>query len=209
MAAAARESRARRRYCSRSPCSGSTRHLGRCHAARSLRVEAGLPPAPRGVSEGVDRAGRDRGRRASAGRRWRRWRGSDGLGRRPIFGEPTVGRTRRARSPASSSQSRGTRTGSSRSRLFVSCAPRSSRARSPGSTPWSTWAGTPPRSSTATTRSTSGSRSCSCSCSDSSFLLLTLAFRSIVVPATAIGMNLLSVGAAYGLLVLVFRGHRQ
>ena len=37
-----------------------------------------------------------------------------------------------------------------------------------------------------------------------SFLLLTLAFRSIVVPATAIGMNLL-VGAAYGLLVLVFQ----
>jgi uncharacterized membrane protein YdfJ with MMPL/SSD domain len=37
------------------------------------------------------------------------------------------------------------------------------------------------------------------------FLLLTLAFRSIVVPATAIGMNLLSVGAAYGLLVLVFQ----
>jgi uncharacterized membrane protein YdfJ with MMPL/SSD domain len=38
-----------------------------------------------------------------------------------------------------------------------------------------------------------------------SFLLLTLAFRSIVVPATAIGMNLLSVGAAYGLLALVFQ----
>jgi uncharacterized membrane protein YdfJ with MMPL/SSD domain len=38
-----------------------------------------------------------------------------------------------------------------------------------------------------------------------SFLLLTLAFRSIVVPATAIGLNLLSVGAAYGLLVLVFQ----
>jgi putative drug exporter of the RND superfamily len=38
-----------------------------------------------------------------------------------------------------------------------------------------------------------------------SFLLLTIAFRSIVVPATAIGMNLLSVGAAYGLLVLVFQ----
>jgi RND superfamily putative drug exporter len=38
-----------------------------------------------------------------------------------------------------------------------------------------------------------------------SFLLLTLAFRSVVVPATAIGMNLLSVGAAYGLLVLVFQ----
>jgi RND superfamily putative drug exporter len=38
-----------------------------------------------------------------------------------------------------------------------------------------------------------------------SFLLLTVAFRSIVVAATAIVLNLLSVGAAYGLLVLVFQ----
>jgi uncharacterized membrane protein YdfJ with MMPL/SSD domain len=38
-----------------------------------------------------------------------------------------------------------------------------------------------------------------------SFLLLTVAFRSIVVPAVAIALNLLSVGAAYGLLVLVFQ----
>ncbi len=38
-----------------------------------------------------------------------------------------------------------------------------------------------------------------------SFLLLTVAFRSIVVPATSIIMNLLSVGAAYGLVVLVFQ----
>jgi uncharacterized membrane protein YdfJ with MMPL/SSD domain len=38
-----------------------------------------------------------------------------------------------------------------------------------------------------------------------SFVLLTIAFRSLVVPATAIAMNLLSVGAAYGLLVLVFQ----
>jgi uncharacterized membrane protein YdfJ with MMPL/SSD domain len=37
-----------------------------------------------------------------------------------------------------------------------------------------------------------------------SFILLTLAFRSVIVPATAIAMNLLSVGAAYGLLVFVF-----
>jgi len=37
-----------------------------------------------------------------------------------------------------------------------------------------------------------------------SFVLLTVAFRSVVVPATSIAMNLLSVGAAYGLLVLVF-----
>ena len=39
----------------------------------------------------------------------------------------------------------------------------------------------------------------------SSFILLLIAFRSIVVPAKAIVLNLLSVGAAYGLLVLVFQ----
>jgi RND superfamily putative drug exporter len=38
-----------------------------------------------------------------------------------------------------------------------------------------------------------------------SFVLLLLAFRSVVVPITAIIMNLLSVGAAYGLMVLVFQ----
>jgi RND superfamily putative drug exporter len=38
-----------------------------------------------------------------------------------------------------------------------------------------------------------------------SFLLLLVAFRSIVIAAKAILMNLLSVGAAYGLLVLVFQ----
>ena len=38
-----------------------------------------------------------------------------------------------------------------------------------------------------------------------SFLLLTVVFRSIVVPVTAIVMNLLSVGAAYGALMLVFQ----
>ena len=38
-----------------------------------------------------------------------------------------------------------------------------------------------------------------------SFVLLTVAFRSIVIAATAIVLNLLSVGAAYGLIVLVFQ----
>jgi uncharacterized membrane protein YdfJ with MMPL/SSD domain len=38
-----------------------------------------------------------------------------------------------------------------------------------------------------------------------SFVLLVLAFRTLVVPAVAIGLNLLSVGAAYGLLVGVFQ----
>jgi uncharacterized membrane protein YdfJ with MMPL/SSD domain len=38
-----------------------------------------------------------------------------------------------------------------------------------------------------------------------SFILLTVAFRSIVIPAKAIVMNLLSVGAAYGLVVAFFQ----
>ncbi len=38
-----------------------------------------------------------------------------------------------------------------------------------------------------------------------SFVLLTIVFRSIVIAATSIALNLLSVGAAYGLVILVFR----
>ena len=38
-----------------------------------------------------------------------------------------------------------------------------------------------------------------------SFVLLLLAFRSIAIPLTAIAVNLLSVGAAYGILVAVFQ----
>lgn len=42
------------------------------------------------------------------------------------------------------------------------------------------------------------------------FLLLLITFRSIVVPLTAILLNLLSVGAAYGVLVWIFQdGHLQ
>jgi RND superfamily putative drug exporter len=37
------------------------------------------------------------------------------------------------------------------------------------------------------------------------FVLLTLVFRSVVIAGTAVVLNLLSVGAAYGLLVLVFQ----
>jgi RND superfamily putative drug exporter len=38
-----------------------------------------------------------------------------------------------------------------------------------------------------------------------SFIILMVAFRSVVIPAKAILMNLLSVGASYGLIVLVFQ----
>ena len=42
------------------------------------------------------------------------------------------------------------------------------------------------------------------------FLLMLVTFRSIVIPIKAILLNLLSVGAAYGVLVLVFQdGHGE
>ena len=37
------------------------------------------------------------------------------------------------------------------------------------------------------------------------FLLLLVMFRSIVIPVKAILLNLLSVGAAYGVLVMIFQ----
>ena len=61
-----REPRALRRPVARARGPGARArdgHLGCRDAARPLRVEAGLPSPQRGVSEGVDRAGRDRGRR--------------------------------------------------------------------------------------------------------------------------------------------------
>jgi RND superfamily putative drug exporter len=39
------------------------------------------------------------------------------------------------------------------------------------------------------------------------FCLLLIAFRSVVIPLAAVALNLLSVGAAYGVLVLVFQQH--
>jgi uncharacterized membrane protein YdfJ with MMPL/SSD domain len=42
------------------------------------------------------------------------------------------------------------------------------------------------------------------------FLLLLVSFRSLVIPLTAIGLNLLSVGAAYGIVVWIFQdGHLE
>ena len=39
-------------------------------------------------------------------------------------------------------------------------------------------------------------------------VLLTLAFRSLIIPLVSIGLNLLSVGAAYGLITLIFQDGR-
>ena len=52
------------------------------------------------------------------------------------------------------------------------------------------------------------SRGCRCSsarCSCLSFLLLLVVFRSLLVPLKAVIMNLLSIGAAYGVVVAVFQ----
>ena len=38
-----------------------------------------------------------------------------------------------------------------------------------------------------------------------SFLLLLVVFRSVLVPLKAVVMNLLSIGAAYGVMVAVFQ----
>ena len=40
------------------------------------------------------------------------------------------------------------------------------------------------------------------------FLLLLLAFRSLAIPLVSVGLNLLSVGAAYGLVTLIFQDGR-
>ena len=39
-------------------------------------------------------------------------------------------------------------------------------------------------------------------------VLLALAFRSLLIPLISIGLNLLSVGAAYGLITLIFQDGR-
>ena len=88
--------------------------------------------------------------------------------------------------------------------------PRPAQRRRPGrlrrpAPATSTSPATRPASSTTSPSSTSGCRSPLAVVLSLSFVLLLLAFRSVVIPAKAILMNLLSVGAAYGLLVLVFQ----
>jgi RND superfamily putative drug exporter len=41
------------------------------------------------------------------------------------------------------------------------------------------------------------------------FVLLLVAFRSVAIPLVSIGLNLLSVGAAYGLITLIFQDGRM
>ncbi len=182
------------------------RGLGRRHPARRLRVQAGLRGARRAVlrrrrEPGADRRRRtrrgagDQGRRRAAsgdagrGRGLRPDGGRDQPGGRP---HPRLGPRRR----------RGVRQALHRQ------GPRAARRPHPC------------RPSPAATRSVyvTGETAGNVDYMDIvdsyfpyvvglvlalSFILLLVAFRSVVIPATAIVMNLLSVGAAYGLMTLV------
>ena len=80
----------------------------------------------------------------------------------------------------------------------------SSRRPSARPTPSPTWAAPPPPTRTSPPRSATG---CSCSCCSSSgitCLVLTMAFRSIVIAVKAAATTLLSAAAAFGVLVAVF-----
>ena len=72
-----------------------------------------------------------------------------------------------------------------------------------------TLGGVPAQSiATSCTRSTATSPTCSRSCSILTLVLLTRAFRSIVLPIKAVILNLVSLGAAFGIVVLIFQeGH--
>ena len=63
----------------------------------------------------------------------------------------------------------------------------------------------PPRSSTSTDRIVTDSLLCIGAVILAAFLLLMMVFRSMLVPLKAAVMNLLSIGAAYGVIVAVFQ----
>ena len=86
------------------------------------------------------------------------------------------------------------------------CPPRWARCR--GSATWS--AVTPPATPTSTRSWTAGRRWCFAFVLGLAFLLLMVSFRSVAIPALSIALNLLSVGAAYGVMTWIFQdGHLQ
>ena len=126
--------------------------------------------------------------------------------------EPSASRSAPTRpSPSSPSRSRAAAPTPPRTRRSRCCAPRSSR---PPSASW-------PAPKSPSTALTAGSKDFIDVLTSRApivflfvlslaFILLLVTFRSIVVPIKAIVLNLLSVGAAYGVLVLVFQdGHGE
>ena len=58
---------------------------------------------------------------------------------------------------------------------------------------------------TSCTRSTATSRTCSLFVVLLTYLLLARAFRSVILPLKAVILNLVSLGAAYGIIVFIFQ----
>ena len=173
--------------------------------------DADLRPLHRGVPGGDQRGRRGRRGRRRPRRRGRRRRSTQLVGEAErldgvIGAEPTSPTATTAPSPASRSRPRATAPTSSRWPPSTRSATRSSRPRSARSTAPRSTSPAPPLS-----------RATSATCSASrlplvfafvlglAFLLMLVTFRSIVIPIKAIVLNLLSVGAAYGVLVLVFQ----
>ena len=170
--------------------------------------QAGLGhPRPRLLAgQGQPRADRRRRAGGRGGRQAGRRRLQTALeGRRPL--RPGAGRREQGRRSHRRLGDRSPATLPARRRRTSSgtCATASCRPPSAPPPHTSTSPARRPASSTTSTSSTTGCRSRSAVVLSLSFVLLLVAFRSIVIPAKAILMNLLSVGAAYGLLVLVFQ----
>ena len=179
----------------------------RPRAARTVRGEAGLHAARGGV--------RDRHRRLGAGRRRGRHRGRLGSSRRSrssrAASAPTVRsclpRCRPARTAGlrtSRRSSPATAATSARWRPWSACARRSCRRSSPGWTPRASVGGETAEVIDYRELTDTWLPIVFAFVLALSFVLLTVAFRAVVLPAVAIALNLLSVGAAYGLIVLVF-----
>ena len=118
---------------------------------------------------------------------------------------PARGRRRLRASPSWSPSRRPPRSPRPPATPSTGSGPTSSRRRStaapPGPTSAARWRSSP-TSATACRSGCHGSSPLSCCCRS---LLLLVVFRSLLVPLKAAVMNLLSVGAAYGVLVMVFQ----
>ena len=173
-------------------------------------TRAGLRPARRGLRPGVQRPADPRRRDARRRRGRPRCRTAlDAVGHTPGV---AFGRRRRCASPsgAGASVARSSRPPRRRTEATEPARPPPARRRDARR----------PRSSGAVAHvggqtaadidfsdrcSSRACRSSSAPCCVLSFLLLMAVFRSVLVPLKAVVMNLLSIGAAYGVMVAVFQ----
>ena len=138
-------------------------------------------------------------RRSSRPRCCRRARAA---GRSP---SATASSTGPGRSPRSASPARGTPGPSPPRPWSTASATPTSPTRGSPAAPTSSSPARRPSASTSSTRPTGRSRGSSLAVLVLSYLLLLRAFRSVVLPLKAVLINLLSVSATYGVLVLVFQ----